>query len=159
MEICADAVARHAPFRVEYRLRRHDGEYRWMVDTGMPRRDAAGAVLGYIGSCIDVTDLKLAKAALSSLSHRLMQTHEGERESVAEELHEDLAQRLAGLTMQLHSVSQATPDGNARALVEQSLRGVRRSRPGHPGDVLPAVLLQARVSRRWCAAIRAICRE
>jgi len=158
MEICADAVARHAPFRVEYRLRRHDGEYRWMVDTGMPRRDAAGVVLGYIGSCIDVTDLKLAKAALSSLSHRLMQTHEGERESVAKELHEDLAQRLAGLTMQLHSVSQATPDGNARALVERLCAGYRDL--GRDIQAMSYRLYSYKLEYLGLgAAVSAICRE
>ncbi|TCF96394.1 hypothetical protein BZM26_37950 [Paraburkholderia strydomiana] len=47
--------ARH-DFRMEYRLRRRDGGYRWIVDTGMPRVGADGAFLGYIGSCIDITD-------------------------------------------------------------------------------------------------------
>jgi diguanylate cyclase (GGDEF)-like protein/PAS domain S-box-containing protein len=43
-------------FTMEYRLRRHDGEYRWLVDHGVPRFDDHGKFLGYIGSCVDITD-------------------------------------------------------------------------------------------------------
>lgn len=43
-------------FVMEYRLRRHDGEYRWLTDHGIPRFDEQGTFLGYIGSCFDVTE-------------------------------------------------------------------------------------------------------
>jgi diguanylate cyclase (GGDEF)-like protein/PAS domain S-box-containing protein len=43
-------------FVMEYRLRRHDGEYRWLTDHGTPRFDEQGIFLGYIGSCVDVTE-------------------------------------------------------------------------------------------------------
>jgi PAS domain S-box-containing protein len=46
------------PFRMEYRLRRHDGAYRWLLDTGTPRFAPDGTFSGFIGSCLDVTDLK-----------------------------------------------------------------------------------------------------
>jgi CheY-like chemotaxis protein len=46
---------------MEYRLRRADGEYRWMLDTGVPRFEPGGTFAGYIGSCIDITDLKRAQ--------------------------------------------------------------------------------------------------
>jgi PAS domain S-box-containing protein len=45
-------------FQMEYRLRRADGEYRWILDDGVPRFESSGAFLGYIGSCIDITDIK-----------------------------------------------------------------------------------------------------
>jgi two-component system sensor kinase FixL len=41
---------------LEYRLRRHDGEYRWVSDHGVPRYDAQGSFAGYIGSCVDITE-------------------------------------------------------------------------------------------------------
>ena len=47
-------------FQMEYRLRRADGEYRWLLDTGVPRIAPGGAFAGYIGSAIDVTDMKRA---------------------------------------------------------------------------------------------------
>jgi PAS domain S-box-containing protein len=49
------------PFTMEYRLRRSDGEYRWVLVSGTPRFAPDGAFLGYIGSCIDITERKLAE--------------------------------------------------------------------------------------------------
>ncbi len=59
-------------FTMEYRLRRRDGEYRWVLGTGVPRFSPAGEFAGYIGSCVDITERKhaeerLADARLSSL--------------------------------------------------------------------------------------------
>jgi PAS domain S-box-containing protein len=48
-------------FRMEYRLRRTDGEYRWLLDSGTPRFTPEGEFIGYIGSCIDITDRKQAE--------------------------------------------------------------------------------------------------
>jgi two-component system sensor kinase FixL len=56
--IYSDAFDARRYFTMEYRLRRHDGEYRWVLDRGAPRVDTDGAFLGYIGSCFDLTDLK-----------------------------------------------------------------------------------------------------
>jgi PAS domain S-box-containing protein len=50
------------PFSIEYRLRRADGEYRWMIESGIPRYTSGGEFSGYIGSNIDITDLKRAEA-------------------------------------------------------------------------------------------------
>ena len=50
-----DHFRRHEPFEVEYRLRRHDGVYRWLVDRGVPFTDA-GTFAGFIGSCVDVDE-------------------------------------------------------------------------------------------------------
>src|SRR2546430_10452998 len=49
------------PFRMKYRLRRVDGEYRWVIESGIPRYTGAGEFAGYIGSNIDITDLKRAE--------------------------------------------------------------------------------------------------
>jgi PAS domain S-box-containing protein len=49
------------PFRMEYRLRRSDGEYRWVINEGVPRIEPGGRFLGYVGSCIDITDVRQAK--------------------------------------------------------------------------------------------------
>jgi PAS domain S-box-containing protein len=53
------------PFRMEYRLKRRDGEYRWVVESGVPRYTVAGEFAGYIGSNIDITDRKRAESLLA----------------------------------------------------------------------------------------------
>jgi PAS domain S-box-containing protein len=56
----AEHFEQQKPFRVEFRLRRRDGAWRWMLATGVPRTDPAGAFIGFIGSCIDITEMKEA---------------------------------------------------------------------------------------------------
>ncbi|BAY26951.1 two-component hybrid sensor and regulator [Calothrix sp. NIES-2100] len=58
-------------FQIEYRLQRFDGEYRWILDTGVPRFTHTGEFLGYMGSCIDITERILAEQALQQLNHQL----------------------------------------------------------------------------------------
>ncbi len=53
-------------FLIEYRMRRHDGMYRWVLDRGKPRYDKAGEFLGYVGTCIDQTDLRRVQDTLKS---------------------------------------------------------------------------------------------
>lgn len=60
-EVFLSASARNEAFRLEYRLLRHDGEYRWAIDAAAPRRAESGAFLGYIGSVIDITERKQAE--------------------------------------------------------------------------------------------------
>lgn len=58
------------PFEMEYRLRRFDGEYRWIYDAGAPRFAANGEFLGYIGSCFDIHDRRMAETALQESESR-----------------------------------------------------------------------------------------
>jgi PAS domain S-box-containing protein len=82
-------------FETEFRLKRFDGKYRWIVDYGVPRFESDGSFCGYIGSCIDITDRKLSEASLEELSGRLINAQEQERTRIARELHDDFSQRLA----------------------------------------------------------------
>ena len=66
LDVYFGAFEQQQPFEMDYRLRRFDGVYRWFLDSGRPRFDARGQFLGYIGSCIDITDRKLAEAELIS---------------------------------------------------------------------------------------------
>ncbi|HZW10164.1 MAG TPA: PAS domain S-box protein [Phycisphaerales bacterium] len=63
-EAYAAASASHRPFRAEYRLRRRDGEYRWLLHHGAPLMSPTGRLTGYICSCVDVTDEVAARTAL-----------------------------------------------------------------------------------------------
>jgi PAS domain S-box-containing protein len=65
----ASFVAR-CEFELDYRIRRRDGEYRWIQARGVPRYDGKGAFIGFIGSAIDVTDRRQQEAALRQSEER-----------------------------------------------------------------------------------------
>ena len=92
------------PFRMEYRLRRHDGEYRWIEDTGVPIFMPDGSFAGYIGSCVDITERKRAEEALRTVSGKLIEAQEKERKRIARELHDDINQRLAILAIEIRQL-------------------------------------------------------
>ena len=112
------ALDDHEPFRLEYRLRHHDGEYRWVLHNGVPQFNTDGTFAGYIGSTLDVTDQKTARAALSNLSQRLMDAQEQERARLARELHDDVAQRLALITLELDQLRSIAPADTRPPVVE-----------------------------------------
>jgi len=97
------------PFQMEYRLRRHDGEYRWILDSGLPSFNADSSFTGYIGSAIDVTERKLAEDALSKVSQSLLEAQEEERTRIGQELH-DYIDDLVVLSMDLDRLWQNLPE-------------------------------------------------
>jgi PAS domain S-box-containing protein len=100
------AFDRRESFEMEYRLRRHDGEYRWIFDYGVPRFNADGSFAGYIGSASDMTDQKLAREALEKVSGQLIEAQERERRRLARELHDDICQRLAMLSLNIEKITK-----------------------------------------------------
>ncbi|MFZ0580932.1 MAG: PAS domain S-box protein [Candidatus Acidiferrales bacterium] len=97
------------PFSAEYRMRRADGNYGWVFDTGVPRYTPTREFAGYIGSCLDITDRIRAEQGVIDLSGRLISAQEEERSRIARELHDDFSQRLALLAIQLGQASQSLP--------------------------------------------------
>ena len=107
---------------MEHRLRRHDGEYRWVVTAGVPRYNVDGSFVGYIGTAVDITERKLAEEALSTVSQKLIEAHEEERTRIARELHDDINQRLALVNVRLGYLKQSPPASAAD--LEQEIGGV-----------------------------------
>jgi len=116
LETYSQAFNQREPFRIEYRLRASDGEYHWLLDIGVPRFNADGSFAGYIGTCIDVSERKLAEEALYSISSRLIEAQEQERTRIARELHDDFTQRVALLAVELDRLKQDIPYSNSDAL-------------------------------------------
>ena len=101
------AFEKRVPFQLEHRLRRRDGEYRWVVTAGVPRYNADRAFVGYIGTSVDITERKLAEGIISS--QKLIEAHEEESRRIARELHDDINQRLALVSMRLGSLKTGPP--------------------------------------------------
>lgn len=112
-----------ANVEVQYRLRRHDAQYRWILDFGVPRFDSDGSFTGYIGSCIDITERKEAEEAMASIGRRLIEAHEEERTRIGRELHDDINQRLALLAVELDRLKQILPSSPS---VREHLRHVQQ---------------------------------
>jgi signal transduction histidine kinase len=80
---------------MEYRLRRFDGEYRWIFNSGVPRFESDSNFCGFIGTCVDITERKTSEESLHILSGRLINAQDEERARIARELHDDFSQRMA----------------------------------------------------------------
>jgi PAS domain S-box-containing protein len=71
LETYVNAFETRKDFQIEYRRRKFDGEYRWVVDTGVPRFTPDGDFVGYIGSCMDIHDRKLAEEQIQQINATL----------------------------------------------------------------------------------------
>ena len=117
-DVYVKAFERREPFQMEHLLRRHDGEYRRVVTTGVPRYNVDGPFAGYIGTAVDITERKLAEEALSTVSQKLIEAHEEERTRIASELHDDVNQRLTMVSVRLGILKQSPP-ASAASLGEE----------------------------------------
>jgi two-component system sensor histidine kinase UhpB len=111
-----DNMKNHTGYAQEYRIRRYDGEYRWVVSKAEPRFSPDGTFLGFAGSLLDVTGrrraeqkLREANEELQELSSRLIDAQEQERKRLARELHDDLSQQIAAVSMATGSLKRQIP--------------------------------------------------
>jgi PAS domain S-box-containing protein len=144
-------------FEMEYRLRRHDNEYRWILDMGVPRFSAEGTFLGFIGSAIDITERKKAEAEMLGFGGKLINAQDEERRRIARDLHDDVGQRLALLAIgldRLHQGLDPVPQQTVLGLLNQAneisecVRDLSHSLHSVGLDLLPLG-----------AAMEALCRE
>lgn len=114
----AAAFEQRHPFSMEYRLRNGNGRYHDMLAHGTPRISPSGRLLGYIGSCIDISERKKVEEALrhsrQMLRHLISyqeRVREDERKRIAREIHDELGQNLLALRIDvsmLHSRTRTT---------------------------------------------------
>ena len=100
-----------APFSMDYRLRRKDGEYRWVADTGVPRLDADGRLQGYVGSAVDVHERKALEENLAERTQafRLAERRQGQfLAMLSHELRNPLAP-IANAASVLRTIEHSNP--------------------------------------------------
>jgi PAS domain S-box-containing protein len=150
------AFAERRTFEMEYRLRRHDGQYRWVLDRGTPRHSADGRFEGYIGSCVDITDRKdleldLLRAVrvrdefLSIASHELrtpITALQLQLDSVARSLERRAEESLASGRLRTSTADARGQVARLRVLVERLLDISRFSEGRFSLDREPVDLVQ-----------------
>ena len=147
-------------FVSEYRVRRSDGVYRWMFDVGNPRFDVEGFFVGFIGSAVDTTDQKLAREALEKVGGQLIAAQEKERSHIARELHDDICQRLAMLSLRIEKVTKSwslgqMPAGDQLEQIWQQCSNLTGDVQALSHELHPSVLDNLGL----VTAIKSFCRE
>lgn len=154
------ALIEQKGFSKEYRLRRKDGVYRWILDVAAPRVNSDGSFAGFIGSANDVTDQKLTQEALEKVGGRLIEAQEKERNRIARELHDDICQSLTLMSLELHQAHQDSNGTDART--KERLFQIRQHCSEIAGDV-QALSHQLHSSKLdylgVVAAVGSFCRE
>ena len=112
-----------------------------MLDVAAPRVNGDGSFAGFIGSASDITDQKLAQEALERVGGKLIEAQEKERSRIARELHDDICQRLALLSLELEQTIDGSNGHGGR---------VERADGGNPATLL-------RNCRRCSGACRINC--
>ena len=118
--IYVPAVKAQVPFQMEFRIRRADGAYSWVLSLGIPRFRPDGSYLGYLGATVDITDRKKSEDALREseaelqasyreiqrLAGSLLTARDAERARIARDLHDGVSQQLAALSIALSGLKR-----------------------------------------------------
>jgi len=120
-----DHFHRRQPFEMEYRLRRHDGEYRWIFDRGVPFTDDAGAFAGFIGSCVDVHERRKAQEAEQQHNEEQLALARDFEKWILAIVSHDIRDPLGTILFAARRL-QEIPEPGARRHAELVERGVHR---------------------------------
>jgi PAS domain S-box-containing protein len=157
-----DHFHRREPFEMEYRLRRHDGEYRWLFDRGAPFEDDSGEFAGFIGSCVDVHERRKAEEAQAQYNQaQLALARDFERWILAIVGH-DIRTPLQTISLAAHGIRRSSAaESTVYRHAEMVTRGVKRIE--HiVGDLLDLSRVRegAGISlERKSADLRVMCRQ
>lgn len=139
----AEATRTANPYEIEYRLRRHDGVYRWMLGRALPLRNESGEVVKWFGTCTDIEDLKVALDDAAELREEL------ERRATHDSL-TGLANRGLLFAQLEHMLHQRRRSGIAVVFIDLDWFKAINDRLGHrAGDQL-----LVHVAERLRAAVR-----
>ena len=130
------AFETRTPVLAEYRIRRADGAYRWLLASGVPKYGPDGSYSGYVGCDFDITERKNAeevmresRAALEAsnreiqlLAGRLIEAQDAERARIARDLHDDVSQQLAGLSIALSGLTHRLGESRVAEDLRADLR-------------------------------------
>jgi PAS domain S-box-containing protein len=123
----------HPQLLITYRMNRPDGSQIWVERCSRSYFDDARNLVRMVGMVADITPRKQAEEVLSSVSRRLLEAQEAERARIARDLHDDIGQRLALLSIALEQLQQlsSTPATELRGFIDI----LRRQASGIAGDV------------------------
>jgi PAS domain S-box-containing protein len=115
--------AAQTPYVADFRLRRQDGSYRWVIDTGLPRFDENGRFAGYVGTVIDVHDRAMLQQEQQRLTHELTEKNRMQSEflfTLAHELRNPLAPIRTGLEL-MRVRPNAANAGKVQAMIQRQV--------------------------------------
>jgi PAS domain S-box-containing protein len=114
-------------FEMDFRLRRHDGDYRWFVNHGVPLHDPTGKFIGYIGGCVDITDRIQAEKALQRANGELRLAN-ADLEQFAFAAAHDLQEPLRMMTSYTQLLARHFPvvDGAASEYMDHVISAAKR---------------------------------
>lgn len=142
------AAEQRDPYSIEYRLRRHDGAMRWVVENGSPRFAADGSFAGYLGSCIDITARKENEAELESHVQRRtreLEVANQELESFSYSVSHDLRGPVRAIQGFTEIAVEECQAGNVEAAVERLQRVIKAG--DRMNKLIDAFISMARISR------------
>jgi PAS domain S-box-containing protein len=130
IDTCTEHVARRVPFEIEFRMRREDGSFRWMIDRGVPMFDAPnGQFSGYLGSCVDITEHRLLQTRLRESVARLAESDRRKDEflaTLAHELRNPLAPILTAAQFLRRNATPESKLGSAGTIIERQTQHMTR---------------------------------
>ena len=136
------SLATGEPYEIEYRLRHHGGQYRWVLGRALPVRDGAGRIVRWMGTCTDIHEYKLAREALLRSEESLRQADRRKDEflaMLAHELRNPLAPIATAAALLRAGTGDAQRVAKASAIISRQVQ--------HMTDIVNDLLDVSRVTR------------